>query len=150
MLELKDPMENGIVKNWEDIYQVWDYILGENKLNIDAKDTKVLLTEPLMNPKMNREKMVEIMFEKYGFAGVHIAIQVVLALYAQGLKTGIVLDSGDFMTHICPVYEGFSLPHLTARLDIAGRNITKYLIKVSIIYIKNRPLEYFYYLFKID
>ena len=47
-----------------------------------------------------------------------------------GLLTGVVVDSGDGVTHICPVFDGFALPHLTRRLDIAGRDITRYLIKV--------------------
>lgn len=65
------------------------------------------------------------MFEKYGFDSVYIAIQAVLVLYAQGLLTGVVCDSGDGVTHIVPVYQGFSLPHLTGRLDVAGRAITR-------------------------
>jgi len=133
MLEVAYPMDNGIVRNWDDMLHVWDYTFGETKMNIDPKDCKVLLTEPPLNPSKNREKMVEVMFEKYGFNGVFIAIQAVLTLYAQGLLTGVVIDSGDGVTHICPVYEGFALPHLTRRLDIAGRDITKYLIKLLLL-----------------
>ncbi|KAJ8045332.1 Actin-related protein 2 [Holothuria leucospilota] len=133
MLEVNYPMENGIVRNWDDMKHVWDYTFSEQRLNIDPKNSKLLLTEPPMNPSKNREKMVEVMFENYGFEGLYIAIQAVLTLYAQGLLTGVVVDSGDGVTHICPVYEGFSLPHLTRRLDIAGRDITRYLIKLLLL-----------------
>ncbi|XP_039279583.1 actin-related protein 2 isoform X2 [Nilaparvata lugens] len=130
MLEVNYPMENGIVRNWEDMRHVWDYTFGPEKMNINPQECKILLTEPPMNPTKNREKMIEVMFENYGFAGAYIAIQAVLTLYAQGLLSGVVVDSGDGVTHICPVYEEFALPHLTRRLDIAGRDITRYLIKV--------------------
>merc|ERR1719328_142861 len=86
-----------------------------------------------MNPSSNRRKVFEVMFERYGFHSVHLATQAVLTLYAQGLVTGVVVDSGDGVTHICPVYEGFALPHLTKRLDIAGRDVTRYLIKLLLL-----------------
>lgn len=73
---------------------------------------------------------MQVMFEQYGFNAIYIAVQAVLTLYAEGLQTGVVVDSGDGVTHICPVFEGFSLNHLTKRLDIAGRDITRQLIKV--------------------
>ncbi|XP_064600149.1 actin-related protein 2-A [Liolophura sinensis] len=133
MLEVNYPMENGIVRNWDDMIHLYDYTFGKEKMNINPKNTKILLTEPPMNPMKNREKMIEVMFEKYQFEGVYIAIQAVLTLYAQGLLTGVVVDSGDGVTHICPVYDGFALPHLTRRLDIAGRDITRYLIKLLLL-----------------
>ena len=89
-----------------------------------------MLTEAAMNPKKNREKLVECMFETYGFNGVHCSIQAVLTLYAQGLLTGVVVDSGDGVTHIVPVYEGFALPQSIRRLDVAGRHLTEYMIKL--------------------
>lgn len=60
MLEVNYPMENGIVRNWEDMLHLYDYTFGPEKLNIDPKDCKILLTEPPMNPTKNREKMVEV------------------------------------------------------------------------------------------
>ena len=60
-------VENGIVRNWDDMEHLWNYTFDE-KLKISPKNHKILLTEPPMNPAKNREKIVEKMFEKYGFA----------------------------------------------------------------------------------
>jgi len=128
-LDIKYPLENGKVANWDDMGHLYDYTFFE-KLKANPKECKIMLTEPPGNPTSNREKMVQTMFEKYGFKGCYVAIQAVLVLYAQGLLTGVVVDSGDGVTHIVPVYEGFSLPHLTKRLEVAGRDVTKYLIKL--------------------
>lgn len=83
MLQISYPMENGIVKKWDDMEHLWDYTFYE-KLKVDPQGQKILLTEPPMNPLKNREQMCQVMFEKYGFNGVYVAIQAVLALYAQG------------------------------------------------------------------
>ena len=60
MLEVNYPMENGIVKNWDDMLHLYDYTFGPEKLGINPKECKLLLTEPPMNPKKNRERMVEV------------------------------------------------------------------------------------------
>ena len=143
ILQMSYPMENGIVRNWEDMYHVWDYTFYE-RLKIDPKECKILLTEPPMNPTKNREKMVEAMFENYGFDSVYVAIQAVMTLYAQGLMTGVVVDSGDGVTHIVPVFDGYALPHLTRRLDVAGRDVTRRLINLLLLrgYAFNRTADF--------
>lgn len=60
MLEVNYPMENGIVRNWDDMKHLWDYTFGPEKLNIDSRNCKILLTEPPMNPTKNREKIIEV------------------------------------------------------------------------------------------
>lgn len=136
-------MENGIVKRWDDMQHLWDYTFFE-KMRVDPTGRKILLTEPPMNPLRNREQMCEVMFERYGFGGVYVAIQAVLALYAQGLSSGVVVDSGDGVTHIVPVYESTVLNHLTRRLDVAGRDVTRNLIALLLRrgYALNRTADF--------
>ena len=83
-LQVTQPLEHGIIRNWEDMKLLWDYTFDE-KLRVDTRGRKVLLTEPPMNPKVNRQRMAQVMFEEYGFEGVYVAIQAVLTLYAQGM-----------------------------------------------------------------
>ena len=142
-LDINYPVENGIVKNWDNMVHLWNYTFYD-KLKISPKDHKIMLTEAPLNPKENRKKTILNMFEKYGFDACHMSIQAMLVLYAQGLLTGVVVDSGDGVTHVVPVFEGFVPQHLIRRLDVAGRHITSYLIKLLLLrgYSFNRTADF--------
>ena len=116
---LNYPIERGIVTNWDDMEKIWDYAFYD--------EHPVLLTEPVGNPKFNREKMIQIMFETFNVPSFYLALQAVLSLYSTGRTTGIVFECGDGVSQIVPIYEGFSLPFSSMRLNLAGRELTDFL-----------------------
>ena len=137
ILLLKYPLEHGIVQNWDDMEKVWRHTF-DNELRMVVGDEAeadedccgVLLTEAPMNPKDNRERMTQIMFETFNVRRYYVAIQAVLSLYASGRTTGVVVDCGDGVSHTVPIYEGYSMPHAIQRINLAGRDLTDYICKI--------------------
>merc|ERR1719378_1091644 len=110
ILSLVYPIEHGIITNWDDMEKVWHHTFN-NELRISPDESPILHSEAPLNPKANREKMTQISFEVFNCPAMYVCIQAVLSLSASGRTTGLVLDTGDGVSHTVPIYEGYALPH---------------------------------------
>ena len=100
---------------------------------VDVKDLRghsVFLTEAIMNPLTNKMGMMELMFEKFGTSRLQWGMQALMSLFAEGMMTAMLLDSGDGVTHCIPVFDGNIIQASFERLDIAGRHVTNHLLKL--------------------
>ncbi|KAJ4991556.1 actin [Stagonosporopsis vannaccii] len=126
LCKLNYPLEHGIVTDWDDMERIWQYVYNQG-LGTVSEDHPVLLTEPPLNPRENRDIAAQILFETFNVPALHSSVQAVLSLYASGKTTGLVLDSGDGVSHAVPVFQGFSIPNSIRRIDVAGRDVTEQL-----------------------
>jgi actin, other eukaryote len=127
VLTLRYPVKTGIVTNWDDMEEIWTHVFSNEMRIVTEEEKGILVTEAPMNPKSNRERTMQIMFEKFGFPSMYMSIQAVLALYAAGKTTGLICDAGDGVIHTVPIYEGYALSHAVQRLDFSGSELTDYL-----------------------
>lgn len=129
VLNLRYPIKRDIVTNWEDMEKIWHHTFY-NELRAAPEDHPILLTESPLNSKINRENMTKVMFEVFNSPAMYVANQAALSLYSSSRVTGMVLNSGDGVSHTVPIYEGFALPHAIMSLDLGGRDLTDYLTKI--------------------
>eukprot|EP01120_Amphizonella_sp_Union-15-10_P004720 TRINITY_DN153_c0_g1_i1.p1 TRINITY_DN153_c0_g1~~TRINITY_DN153_c0_g1_i1.p1 ORF type:complete len:311 (-),score=47.25 TRINITY_DN153_c0_g1_i1:77-1009(-) len=128
---LEKPIERGIVKNWHDMEKIWHHLFF-NEMKTNPAEHPVLVSEVCLNPKSNREKIAEHMFETFEVPAMHVVRSSELILIASGRGSSIVVDSGDGVTQVVPVYEGNTISSAIIRLDLAGQDITDYLVKLAI------------------
>lgn len=128
LLQRSSPIRRGLVTNWDDMERIWHHTFY-NELATDPSGYPILLTEVPLNPKTNRERMAQIMFETFHAAAVYIASPAVLSLYANGKTTGIVLDCGEEISHAVPVYDGYAMPHAVTLIVLGGADLTMFLRK---------------------
>ena len=126
ILNLNYPIKNGIVQDWDDFVKVMAYTFT-NELRVEPSEfAGVILTEAPLNPKINRERLVQIMFETFGVKSTFVTLQAVMSLYAAGRTTGMVVDAGDGVIHTIPVYEGYAINSSINKVDNAGRSLTEW------------------------
>ena len=110
-LHITEPVKRGIVEDIGLLEKILSDQIFNTELRISPEEHKMLLSEPPLNPKKNREELVTLMFEEFKVPKLYIANQSVMSLFATGKTTGTVLDIGEGITHAVPIYEGYAIPH---------------------------------------
>lgn len=128
-MEIVSPLEDGLVRDWDVVEKLWSHAF-EERLGIKTEEHPVLMAEPSWNTRKHRERMVELMFEKYQVPAFFLARNAVLASFACGRSTSLVFDSGGGMTSAVPVYDGFVLQNGIVKSQVAGDLLTKELFSL--------------------
>jgi actin-related protein len=129
VLNMSYPMTHGIITSWEDIEKLWAHaFLSEMRTAPD--DHPLIITEASLNPKQNREQMTQVFFEKFSISAFYVGNQARLSLYSSGKVSGLVLYSGDGVTHADPIFEGYALSRAVERVDLGGRDVTDALARL--------------------
>ncbi|KAK4664789.1 uncharacterized protein QC763_507660 [Podospora pseudopauciseta] len=135
ILELRYPIEQGVITDWQDVEAIWHHALY-HELRVEPHEHPILMEHALFTPDTSKEKMTQIIFETFNVPAFYVALNPSLALYGMGRTTGLVVESGDSVTHAVPLvhggHEGLGVPVRDAirRLDLGGRHITDYMIKL--------------------
>lgn len=121
-------VQRGVVRNWTDLERLWEHAFA--KLKVDPKERPVLVTEAPMLPTSNRDAMAQLLFETFDTQAVSFNVTGVLSLYATGSRTGIVVESGDGVSHTVPVYDGYIVKHAIRKVDMGGSDLTDFMCRL--------------------
>jgi len=125
------PIRRGVVVDWDAMIRLWDFVFRRG-LKIDPSKHPVLLTEPVKNPEKNRERIFEIMFEVFNVPSLCMMPQVSLSLRAVGADTGIVVESGEGLTQITPIYKGYCIDPAVMKIELGGTDVSEHLMRLLI------------------
>lgn len=126
LLSTSHPVRDGLVKDWEEMEQLWSHVLYED-LKVNPEKHCFIATQGVNAPALQKEKTLELLMETFHVDSLYLGTSQVLSAYAYGLTTALVLDSGKDATLAVPVYEGYAMGRYVARSEVAGAVLTDYL-----------------------
>ncbi|EGG15008.1 actin-like protein 6A [Cavenderia fasciculata] len=123
-MEIQSPLSEGLIKDWDAMEHIWSHAFHE-QLNINPAEHPILLSEPAYNTRQIRERVSEIMFEKFHTPAVFISNNAVLTSFASCKATSLVVDSGGGVTTIVPVHDGYAIKNAVVKSNLAGNKLTE-------------------------
>ncbi|XP_058295815.1 actin isoform X3 [Hylobates moloch] len=128
-LNVQYPISRATTTNWENMEKIWHHSFYQ-VLHVAPEQHPMLVTEPPLNPTPSKEKVTQVLFETFNIPALYLANQGVLSLYASGQTSGMTVESGEGMTHFVPIADGCPLHQSTFQVDIAGQDLTLYLLQL--------------------
>lgn len=126
LLNIVKPISRGLVADWDALENLWQHCF-QNELKVSSADHPLLFGVYPDESKSHKERMALLFFEQFGTPGLYCATHGLLALYGSGKTTGLVIDSGEDVTTVVPVYDGYLLPHAHGTIEIGGGDVNEYL-----------------------
>ncbi|XP_064422493.1 actin-3-like [Latimeria chalumnae] len=128
-VEERKTLSHGVVIDWDALEMLWHHIFY-SELHVCPEEYAVLIADAPLSPITNREKVVELLFENFSVPAMHISHQSLLSMYSYGRTSGLVIECGSGSSYSAPIHNGYTLPHATYRLDLAGISLTEYMGKL--------------------
>ena len=121
------PIEHGIITNFDLMEKIWEHTFTR-ELKVPQEERNILTSDSPLSPKINRERITQIMFEKFNVQGLFICIRPILSMYCVGKTSALVLQSGDDVTQVVPINEGYYFPYSTTKSNLGGKMVTNFLM----------------------
>lgn len=126
LYKLHHSIKRGVFINAEDATRIIQKVFHDLHVT-DTSLIPVLVTQPVILPKNNKKVLAEIFFENQNTQYLFFGTQSVLSLFAHGKSDGIVLESGEGVTQVASVFNGYKIENAFEQIAFGGSDVSMYL-----------------------
>jgi len=129
-MDLEYPIEDGKIKDFDALEKLWSYIFM-NELKTKPDTHNILISESLFSSNSDRDKIAQIMYEKFSVFHICIEPQPLLTFHYSNKNSGLIVETGESYTQVIPIFEKFIIPQGIKFNHISGgylTNLTKEIV----------------------